>query len=52
MEKTRYQCIYTGKLYDSEEEALKDPKCIGPLQPFVQGKTGYAKRGFFGPKVW
>ena len=46
----KYQCVWTGKLYDSEEQALRE--CEGPIQPFLQGHDRYPKRGFFGTVVW
>jgi hypothetical protein len=51
MEKVKYQCVWTGKMYNSAEEAYKDPKCIGPLQPVGQGVKSFAKRGIFGTEV-
>ncbi len=47
--KILYQCAWTGKLYKSEEEALKE--CLGPIQIVVQGVDRYPKKGFFGTKV-
>ena len=48
--KVKYQCAWTGKVYDSEEQAVKE--CDGPFQPFIQGYDRYPKRGFFGTVVW
>lgn len=48
--KIKYQCVFTGKMYDSEEEALKN--CDGPLQKVIQGVKRYPKKGFFGTRVW
>jgi hypothetical protein len=50
VEKVKYQCVYTGKLYDSEEEALE--KCFGPIQTIIMGVDRFPPRGFFGTKVW
>ena len=46
----KYQCVWNGKVYDSEEEALKN--CEGPIQPFFKGHDRYPKRGFFGTVTW
>jgi len=42
----RYQCAWTGKLYDSEAEA--EANCPGPYQAFEQGYDRYPKKGIFG----
>jgi hypothetical protein len=42
----RYQCAMTGKVFDSEEEALKG--CEGPYQAFQEGYDRYLTKGFFG----
>ncbi len=48
--RVRYQAVWTGKLYDSEEEAMRDT--IGPVQVVIQGVDRFPKKGFFGTKVW
>ncbi|NLK25497.1 MAG: hypothetical protein GX307_02850 [Euryarchaeota archaeon] len=45
-----YQCAMTGKIYDTEEEALE--KCEGPYQAFETCHDRYPKRGFFGTVTW
>jgi len=45
-----YQCAQTGKVYKSEEEALKN--CKGPFQPFIKHYDRYPKKGFFGTVTW
>jgi len=46
----RYQCALTGKVFDSEEEALAG--CEGPYQPFMEGYDRYPTKGFFGLITW
>ena len=49
-QKIYYQCAQTGKVYESEEEALKN--CKGPFQPFIKHYDRYPKKGFFGTVTW
>ncbi len=44
--KMRYQCFWSGKMYDSQEKATAD--CKDPLQPVIQGVNSRWKKGFFG----
>lgn len=48
--KVKYQCIWDGRLFNSEEEALN--KSFGPMQPFQEGHDKYPPKGFFGTVVW
>ena len=45
-----YQCVYNGKVYDPEEEALE--KCFGPVQAFETKVGRFPENGFFGTVVW
>ncbi|HHT74542.1 MAG: hypothetical protein ACOX80_08780 [Methanomassiliicoccaceae archaeon] len=45
-----YQCVYNGKVYDTEEEALE--KCFGPVQAFETKVGRFPENGFFGTVVW
>jgi hypothetical protein len=46
----KYQCAWNGKVFDSEEQVLKE--CEGPYQPFIKHYDRYPKKGFFGTVVW
>lgn len=48
--KIKYQCIWDGRLFNSEEEALN--KSFGPMQPFQEGHDKYPPKGFFGTIAW
>jgi hypothetical protein len=48
--RVRYQDTWTGKLYDTNEEAQKNS--TGPIVVVQQGIDMYPKKGFFGTKVW
>jgi hypothetical protein len=45
-QKIYFQTFWTGKVYDTEEEAVKANE--GPVQPFISTMDRYPKKGFFG----
>jgi len=45
-----YQCVFTGKVYDTEEEALE--KCPGPYQAYQTKYGRFPENGFFGAIMW
>jgi hypothetical protein len=49
-QKIKYQCVWDGRVFDSEEQALRE--CDGPIQAFIQNHDRYPKRGFFGTVTW
>ena len=49
-EKIYYQTLWTGKVYNSEEEAIKADE--GPVQAFIKHYGRYPKKGFFGTVTW
>ncbi len=42
----RYQCFWTGKLYESQEKAATE--CKDPTQTVIQGVDSHWKKGIFG----
>ncbi|MDW5561767.1 MAG: hypothetical protein SA339_00965 [Methanomassiliicoccus sp.] len=49
-QKVYWQCVFTGKVYNTEEEAIN--ACEGPVQPFIKHYDRYPKKGFFGTVTW
>jgi hypothetical protein len=48
-QRLRYQDTWTGKLYETDEEAQKNSQ--GPIQVVIQGVDMYPKKGFLGTRL-
>lgn len=46
----KYQCVWDGKVYNTEEEAMKC--CNAPIQAFITNYDRYPRKGFFGTVTW